>query len=170
LMVEKGVGELLTAISKIQNKYTDRCSFTFVGDSQDKELNEQIEKASSDPNVKFVGYQKDVRSFLKGCQALVLPSYHEGMANVLLEAASTGRVVIASKIPGCQESFEDNVTGFGFDVRNVDSIVAALEKFIETPYFQRKEMGVLARKKMEREFDRQNVVKSYLNIIDSPLE
>lgn len=38
-------------------------------------------------------------------------SYHEGMSNVLRKATSAGRLVIATNIPGCEEIFEDGVTG-----------------------------------------------------------
>ena len=42
---------------------------------------------------------------------VVLPSYHEGMSNVLLEAAATGRPVITSNIPGCNEAVDDDKSG-----------------------------------------------------------
>ncbi|MFQ7768832.1 MAG: glycosyltransferase [Fusicatenibacter saccharivorans] len=47
----------------------------------------------------------------------MLPSYHEGMSNVLLEAAATGRPVITSNIPGCRESVENGKSGLLVEVK-----------------------------------------------------
>ena len=113
------------------------------------------------------GNQIDVKPFIEKAHAIVLPSYHEGMANVLLEAASCGRPILASNIPGCQETFDEGVTGFGFEPKNVDSLCAAIEKFIVLPYEQKCEMGKLGRKKMEEQFNRQIVVNKYLEQINS---
>ena len=47
----------------------------------------------------------------------MLPTWHEGMSNVLMEASATGRPVIATNISGCREIFEEGVTGFGCEVK-----------------------------------------------------
>lgn len=59
--------------------------------------------------------------------AVIIPSYHEGMSNVLLEAASTGRPVLASNISGCIEAFDEGISGFGFEPHSSRSIVEAIE-------------------------------------------
>ena len=47
----------------------------------------------------------DVHSFYTNAHCVVLPSYHEGMSNVMLEAAATGRPVITTNVPGCRETY-----------------------------------------------------------------
>ena len=88
-----------------------------------------------------------------------------GMANGLLEAEAGGRPVLASDIPGCRETFDDGVTGFGFEVKNEKSLESAIEKFCLLSNAERAAMGKAARKKVENEFDRKNVVKAYLDAI-----
>jgi glycosyltransferase involved in cell wall biosynthesis len=88
------------------------------------------------------------------------------MANVLLEAASTGRPVLASNIPGCRETFDEGVTGYGFEVRNISALVNTMEKFIKLLYENKKQMGIAGRAKVEREFDRQIVIDSYMEEIN----
>jgi glycosyltransferase involved in cell wall biosynthesis len=95
-----------------------------------------------------------------------LHPYHEGMANVLLEAASSGRPVMAFAIPGCGETFDEGVTGYGFEVRNTSALVNTIEKFIKLPYEEKKQMGTAGRAKVEREFDRQIVIDSYMEEIN----
>ncbi len=40
------------------------------------------------------------------------------MSNVLLEAAATGRPILTSQIPDCQEIFDEGVSGFGFNIQD----------------------------------------------------
>ena len=88
------------------------------------------------------------------------------MANVLEEAAASGRPVIASSIPGCKEIFDEGISGLSCRPRDVDSLVGTIEKFIALSYEQKKAMGLAGRKKMERDFDRQKVVNAYIEEIN----
>lgn len=58
------------------------------------------------------------------------------------------------------------ITGLGFESENVESLVTAITKFINLPYDEKKkEMGIAARLKMEKEFDRNFVINAYLEQI-----
>ena len=103
----------------------------------------------------------EAHEYLKQSSALVLPTYHEGMSNVLMEAAATGRPVIATNVSGCKEIFEEGVTGFGCEPKSGGELIRALQKFLALPRQERAAMGRRAREKMEREFDREKVVKDY---------
>ncbi len=158
---DKGVFELAEAATRLKER-RNLC-FVIVGD---------VEYGSENPfanlqNVKCVGFHKDVKPYLEKAHAIVLPSYHEGMANVLLEAAACGRPILASNIPGCQESFDEGVSGFGFAPKNVNSLCETIEKFMALSDEQKSEMGIRARQKMESEFNRQMVVDKYLRQINS---
>ncbi|MFR5703558.1 MAG: glycosyltransferase [Eubacterium ramulus] len=63
-----------------------------------------------------------------GRLAVVLPSYHEGMSNVLLEAAATGRAVITTDIPGCREAVDNGKSGMLCKVRNSNSLYKAMKE------------------------------------------
>lgn len=157
---DKGVFELAEVAKQYLNKDVQ---FTVVGD---------VEYGSENPftglsNVNCVGFHKDVRPYLKDAHAVILPSYHEGMANVLLEGASSGRPIIASRIPGCEETFDEGVTGFGFQVKDVDSIKSAVDKFLALSHEQKCEMGKKGRAKMENQFNRNIVIEKYFNIINN---
>ena len=80
---------------------------------------------------------------------------------MLLESAASGRPVIASRVPGCVETFDEGLSGLGFDVKSVTSLVEVLIKFINLPYEKKKSMGIAGRIKMEREFDRNIVINAY---------
>lgn len=161
IIKDKGVFELAQVAKQYLNN--DNVQFTIVGN---------VEYGSENPfsdlsNVNCVGFHKDVRPFLKDAHAVILPSYHEGMANVLLEGASSGRPILASKIPGCKETFDEGVTGFGFEAKNADSIKEAVQKFLSLTNEQKCEMGRKGREKMENQFNRKIVIDKYFNMINN---
>lgn len=159
IMKVKGVFEIAKAAKSLQER-TD-ISFTIVGD---------IEEGTENPfvgirNVNCVGFHKDVRPFLKDAHAVILASYHEGLANVLLEGAACGRPVLATRVHGCRETFDEGVTGFGFEPKDVDSLKQALITFLELPHEEKMKMGVVGRKKVETQYDRRIVIETYKNKI-----
>lgn len=167
IMKEKGIEEFIEAAKVIKEKYPE-VEFEAIGlygedyESKIKELNQL-------GIINFLGVKDSVHEYIKNSNAVVLPSYHEGMANVLLEAAATGRPVIASNIPGCKETFDEGISGIGFQTKNSTALEKALIKFINLPYKQKKQMGLAGRKKMEEEFDRNIVVNAYINEINKIL-
>lgn len=163
IMKDKGIVELLNASEKLHEKYPRVC-IDIVGGS-DENYADQMAEQERKKSIKYWGQQADIHSFLKVCNAVVLPSYHEGMANVLLEASSTGRPVLASNVPGCKETFDEGITGFGFEPRSAESLYRAMEHFISLDNETKSIMGKAARAKMEREFDRNIVVQAYMEEI-----
>ena len=163
VMKEKGMEELLYAAKAICQEYP-QVIFRLVGNYEDdyKDVIEQYEKEGI---LELIGYQKEIHPYYKEAAAVLMPSYHEGMSNVILEASATGRPILASNIPGCQEGFDDGVTGFGFPARDKEALLEALQRFIKLSYEERAQMGRNARAKMEREFDRIQVVNAYLEEI-----
>lgn len=165
ILKDKGIGELLEAVSSIyQEKGTITCDL--VGFYEDESFKQAITDYENLGAGRFLGVSKDISSLLKEYHAVILPSYHEGMANVLLEAAASGRPVLASKVPGCQETFDEGVSGIGFEAKSVDSLYNAIKKFLSLTPEQREAMGRAGRAKMEREFDRQIVVDAYMEQIE----
>lgn len=162
MMKDKGIFELCEAVKNLSKKFD--VSLDIIGWCE-KECEVLKNSFEAGGKIRYLGWKEDVHAFIKECHAVVLPSYHEGMANVLLEAAAGGRPVLASDIPGCRETFDEGVTGFGFEAENEPSLENAIERFCMTDNEERSKMGKAARKKVEKEFDRKTVVKAYLDAI-----
>lgn len=156
MMKEKGFGELLEAAQSLFSQGMD-FHLDLVG-FQEEQWQQTIEKLKNMGFVTDHGFQTDPRPFYAKAHCVILPSYHEGMSNVLLEAAATGRPVITSNIPGCREAVEDGVTGFTCRVRDPEDLKAKMRAFLDLHQDRRKEMGIRGREKMEKEFDREQVV------------
>ena len=157
VMHEKGVDELFAAAKRMKQQYGDSVEFHIVGSFEEgyKPLMDELEKAGA---VKYHGYQSDMKRFYAMASCVVLPSYHEGMSNVLLEAAASGRPLITSDIPGCREAVEDGVSGYLCPTKDADALYDAMQRFVELPENWRAEMGRRGRERMEQRFSKTAVV------------
>lgn len=168
IMDDKGSSELLTAMEEISKDYPG-VKLDIIG-SYEEETREKYEpwiaRLSSKGVVEFHGFRDDVDSFYGRSHALIHPSYHEGMSNVVLEAAAAGRPVLTSDIPGCREGYENGVGGISFEAKSVESLKSALIKFLSMDASERKSMGLAARRFVEEHFDRKIVIDAYLKAVD----
>lgn len=163
IMKAKGIDELLEAAKQIKQRYSI-VEFDLVGFCEEEYL-EQLKKLNDSGIIHYYGQQNDIHKFIKMSHATILPSYHEGTSNVLLESASTGRPILASKVTGCKETFKEGISGLGFEAKNTEELKKTIIKFIELPFEKKKEMGLAGRKKMEQEYDRRLVIDAYLEQI-----
>lgn len=162
VMREKGVDELFAAAKRMKQEYGDGVEFHIVGSFEEgyKPLMDELEKAGV---VKYHGYQSDMKRFYAMASCVVLPSYHEGMSNVLLEAAASGRPLITSDIPGCREAVEDGASGYLCPAKDADALYEAMRRFVELSVEQRSEMGCRGRERMVKIFDKLLVINETMN-------
>lgn len=135
LIRDKGVGEYLEAARKLHLRRPDvKCVLVGPFDTNPSAIKpEDLQPYIDDGSVEYVGEQKDVQPWLKACTAYVLPSYHEGTPKTVLEAMACGRPAITTDAPGCRETVTDGVNGYLVPVKDVDAIVAAMEKILDDP-------------------------------------
>ncbi|MCI8853013.1 MAG: glycosyltransferase family 4 protein [Lachnospiraceae bacterium] len=163
IMKEKGIEEYLYAAGVIQEKYTD-VEFHICGFCEE-EYEQQIRDLHQKQEVFYHGMVEDMQDVYREMSCIVLPSYHEGMSNVLQEGAAAGRPGIASRIPGCEEIIEHGKTGYLFERKSREQLCETIEKFLCLSYEERANMGLAARRKMEKDFDRKIIVNKYMDVI-----
>lgn len=157
VMHEKGVDELFVAAKRMKQQYNDGVEFHIVG-SFEEAYNPTMDELEKAGVATYHGYQSDMKPFYAMASCIVLPSYHEGMSNVLLEAAASGRALITSDIPGCREAVENGVSGYLCPTKNADALYDTMRRFTEQPKNWRAEMGRRGRERMERKFSKTAVV------------
>lgn len=160
IMKDKGADEFLQAAKILKAKYS-QVNFHICGFCED-DYEATLKELQETGVIEFHGMVSDIRTVLTDMHCVVLPSYHEGMSNVLLESAASGRPVIASDIPGCRECFEDEVGGYSIKVKDAEDLILKMERFLNLTYDEKQEMGLQARKYVEQRFDRQQVVEAYM--------
>ena len=157
VMHEKGVDELFAAAKRMKQQYGEQVEFHMVGSFEEayKPVMDPLEQAGV---VRYHGYQSDMKPFYAMADCVVLPSYHEGMSNVLLEAAASGRPLITSDIPGCREAVENGVSGYLCPARDAGALYETMRRFAALPVEQRSQMGRCGRERMEQQFSKTAVV------------
>ena len=165
IMREKGMDELFDAMRKLHEKYGAGVILDIVGFYDDEGYKAQVEQLVAEGVAVYHGFQSDPTPYYAAADCVVLPSYHEGMSNVLLEAAAIGRPVITSDIPGCREAVEDGKSGLLCKAQDPDSLYTQMCRIAEMPAADRRDMGRAARRKMEREFGKKLVVERTVRAI-----
>lgn len=166
IMREKGIEEYLQVADMLTKKY-QRVEFQILGSFEEEKYNGIV---LDNDAVKYLGSSHDVRKEIREVDCIVHPSYHEGMSNALLEAAAMGKPLIASDIPGCKEIIDDESNGYLFRLKSVSSLEEKLVKFIRLNENMRLTMGKNSREKVVKEFDRNIVVKEYMEAIEGILK
>lgn len=160
VMKEKGIDQYLATAAYIKRKYPNT-NFHIVGFCE-----EEYEKTLKDMHeqgiIIYHGKQNDVRNYYKITHCTIHPSYYpEGMSNVLLESASSGRPIITTNRSGCKEVVENGINGYLVEPKNTDELIEKVEKFINLDYETKIQMGLYGRMKVVNEFDRNIVIDSY---------
>lgn len=165
ILKEKGIDLYLAAAKRIREK-NPKAVFHICGGCDDESYVERIRLAQEAGDVIWHGQQKDMTKFFQQTCCLVHPSYYpEGMSNVLLEAAASGRPIVATDRSGCRETVDPGKSGYVIPVKDEDALVAALEDFLAKTWKEQRAMGLAGRAKMEKEFDRNIVVQMVMDEI-----
>ncbi len=109
---DKGIEELITGFREIAADHQNaRLILVGYEEALDPISLQTKRLLTSSETILSVGYQADVRPYILMADALVLPSYREGLPNVLLQAACLERPVVATDIVGCRDIVMANKTG-----------------------------------------------------------
>ena len=162
-MKEKGVDELFEAARRIKKEYPEAV-FDIVGPMED-EYESVVRKLEEAGIIRYYGYQKDVRPFIARCHCFVLPSWHEGMANTLLEAGAMGRPLITSRIHGCMEAVVDGESGYLAEKGNEESLIQKFHNFFELERYEQENMGRKSREHIEQFFDKVEIVNDTIGAL-----
>lgn len=125
---------LLRALPLIDAQHPYR--LTICGDGENtKELREMIDELKLQENVTLMGYRKDVYAIMQSSDLLVLPSWYEGMPNVLLEALAIGLPSIVSDIPSHQDLIGDTQCAMTFNPNSPAELAGRINEFFAHPNY-----------------------------------
>ncbi len=108
-------------------------------------------------------YEADPRPLYIAADALVHPSYREGVPRVVMEAAAMGLPIVASDIPGCREVITPDVTGLLFAPRDSQALLGALRETLRDPQAARSRAQA-ARDVIRRRFDQDKLTDKVLAV------
>lgn len=115
--------------------------------------------------IRFTGITADVLAFYCRMQVFVLTSDSEGMPNALCEAMSCGIAPVVSKVGGCEEIVENNISGFLVDKADRDAYVQRIVELLNDAEL-RKKMGFAARKRIVEKFSVGQMVRKTAELFE----
>ncbi|MDD4072528.1 MAG: glycosyltransferase family 4 protein, partial [Desulfobacterales bacterium] len=139
LVRDKGVNELIEAWKEIRERFADSL-LLIVGEfePQDPVSSNSRNKLLNDDRVKFLGFREDVELLYAAMDLVVLPTYREGLPNVLMEAASMMLPIVSTNIVGCIDVIENGVTGILVPPRDVKSLIHACCLYLDNKALRKK--------------------------------
>ena len=168
LIYDKGILEYIEAVEKLRSKGIN-ARFQLLGAVDEKHKRGIPKKLIDDwanrQIVDYLGTTEDVIPYLREADCVVLPSYREGTPKTLLEAASLGKPLVATDVPGCRNVVDDGFNGFLCEARNSDDLAEKLEKMYRLEEETRQQMGINSRQKIENTFDEKFVIRKYHEVI-----
>lgn len=161
VMELKGIDQYLECAKAIHEKRPNT-KFYIAGWNEEEKYKAIVSEYEKAGYVEYIGFRKDIDNWIAKCHCTILPSHGgEGVPNVLLESAATGRVCIGSKINGTMDVIDEGKTGYLFDTGSAEDLTAKVEKFLALSFEEKRAMGLAGRAKIKKEFNREIVIKAY---------
>lgn len=172
LIEDKGYYEFVEAASQVL-KLRDNVEFHVVGGFDlgypRCVSKEQVEKDVREKGIIYDGSIADMSKIYsqKGV-VIVIPSYYsEGLNRSLMEGCSSGKPIITTDWPGCRETVREGENGYLVEPMNVDSLVSAIEKYLDLSADEKESFSIASRRLAEREFNVESVASYYESLVDA---
>jgi glycosyltransferase involved in cell wall biosynthesis len=170
LITDKGIFEFIDAVRKLKETGV-KARFQILG-PKDPLHKRGIKLKTIDGWVRsglveYLGTSEDVRHFIHSADCVVLPSYREGTPRTLLEAASSGRPIVATDVPGCHQVVVHNYNGLLCKVQSSGDLAEKMLAMTTMDEHLLRQMGENGRKKMETEFNENVVIEKYVQTLRS---
>ncbi len=162
----KGVPLLLETMRTLGQEFPN-LRLVLVGDGPERAvLEQQAKEMGVSDAIMFAGYksQSEVATILMESDALVLPSFAEGVPVVLMEAMAANLPVVSTRVAGIPELVEDKVSGVLVPPGDVTALCAGLRQVLSDGDL-RIRMGAEGYKKVTAEFDVEREAAWLLRII-----
>jgi glycosyltransferase involved in cell wall biosynthesis len=174
MLRDKGVEEYIEAAKIIVNKYIDvSVEFHLYGapyESNPTSIPEsEIKRWKTYSWLYYHGHCENIADELNDIDIVCLPSYREGLPKSLLEAASAGKPIVTTDVPGCREIVEHGVNGYLVPPKNVEKLAGSIQKLIENSEL-RKDFGIKSREKVVKEFAVEKIIKQTLDLYEEILQ
>ncbi len=169
LTVMKGQRHLVDAVPGLVARFPELVVLVFGQGHLHARLTEQARALGVGGAVRLLGHRPDARSLLAAADVFVLPSRHEGMPLVVLEAMEAGLPVVATRVIGSEEVVADGETGLLVPPEDPPALRTALATLLGDPAL-RSRMGRAGGRRYRAQFTRQRMAAQTLAVYDQALQ
>lgn len=131
LSPEKGHAKLLEALQELRHRDPPVHLILCGSGAMEESLRRQAMAAGLNGRVIFAGFRRNILEYLAGADVVVNPSFTEGLPNVLLEAFSLGKPVVATNVGGTPELVHDGETGWLVPAGDAAALASAITRALD---------------------------------------
>jgi len=171
IVADKGMHELAEAWRQVRD-HAANVHLLLVGPFESKNpLQPDDERLlRTDPRVHLAGWRTDIAEHMAAMDIFVNPSYREGFGVTNIEAAAMQLPVVSTRIPGCVDSVEADVTGTLVPSHSSAALHAAIQRYLDQPEL-RHQHGQAGRDRVLREFRPEaiwaDLLREYTALLDA---
>lgn len=161
---EKGILEFAEALPLVLKDHEGRA--IIIGEGVlEGQIRKRITDAGVLDRVEFVRWiePEEVPVYLNDTRILVVPSYAEGVPNIVVEAMACGTLVLATSAGGIPDVIKDGETGFIMEDNSPECIARNISRVISHPNLE--EITMKARALIDKEYAYEVVLEKYRNIM-----
>lgn len=166
LLWDKGLAEYVAAARQLRAEGRD-IEFLLAGDPDpgnpaavpEATVRGWVEEGA----LSWLGHVDDMPGLFRSVDAVVLPSYREGLPKGLIEAGACGLPLVTTDVPGCREVVSDGVDGLLVPVKDATALAGAIATLQDDPVL-RARLGAAARAKALAEFDERIVIERTVGV------
>lgn len=168
LSPEKGYRFLVEAAAVVRNRHP-QVSFVLFGDGPLRnELTSQIAALGLQDTFLLPGFCHDIDRYYPQFDIFVLPSFTEGLPNVVLESFAAGVPVVATAVGGTPELVVNGVNGYLVPPGQATPLAECIGQLAGDPQ-QRAQMGAHGRQRVRDQFSFQVQAAAYKVVLNSLL-
>jgi glycosyltransferase involved in cell wall biosynthesis len=132
IVCDKGMHELAGAWRRLREQYAD-AHLLVVGKFEDQDPLSPADELlfRTDPRIHLAGHQTEVAPYYAAMDIFTMPSYREGFGITNIEAAAMALPVVSTRIPGCVDSVQDEITGMLVPPRDIFALTKALRRYAD---------------------------------------
>lgn len=133
-------------------------------------LQQRIRTLGIADHVELLGARDDVRELMQAADGFVMSSEWEGLPLVLIEASASALPIVATRVGGNGEVIADQQTGFLVPPKNSPALAAAMNRMLQLPEVQRRQMGHEGRLRAEEYYGIERILSKWENIYEQLLQ
>lgn len=166
LLIDKGLRDFYHAAMAVKAVYHEGARFQVLGPIEEPQhsviCQQELSSWTKHGVIEYLGSTNDVRPFIQQAHCVVLPTrYREGLPRCLLEAASMGRIMIASSMPGCADLVRDGQNGYLCKPADVQDLIDKMMQVMQLSGLDMQQMAQNGRKDVEEKFSMRHVIACY---------
>lgn len=159
MFAKKGLDVLIAATRLVKERGQNLCTVIAGEGPLRADLQRLACEAGVAPQIKFLGYRKDIPEILRNLDLFVLPSLWEGHSIALLEAMAAAKAIIATNAGGNPEAIQEGVTGWLVPPNDPQSLADKILAVLAAP--ERGPIGCNARRFCRMNYSVETMTSNY---------